>query len=187
MSTSEILLCPKCRHPLNEDARSWFCHFPFCGFSIPKLIRQRIISREIVGQLCSAGITGMIQGFQKRGSNDTFPALLRLGVDFKVHIELGRKTDIPCPLCGANILKTDKGFLCSSAACSLVVRSEFYGKHLTDVQMQNIVITGSSGIVNGFVSRKNGSTFSAEIVCEVTPVGGRLRFKFPDRLVETKV
>lgn len=85
-----------------------------------------------------------------------------------------------CPVCKkGDVIKGKNGhFFCGDykeTECKFYV-GEILGKKITDTQVKNLIEKGNSGLVKGFLSKKN-TKFDANLVIE----GDRVTFKFDEK------
>jgi len=73
----------------------------------------------------------------------------------------------PCPQCKEGVVhKTPKGAGCSRwrEGCKFSVWAEQYGKKLTEAQIKELVVSGRTGVIKGFVSKAKGTSYDARLV-----------------------
>ncbi len=188
MTTQTIPPCPVCNGPISELDDGWLC--TNCEFGIPRMIRQKVLDRcDIVGIIIN-GRSRLIPGFQMPGTTQTFDGVIVLEKN-SVRLLPGESTNMKCPKCGEEIYRFTRGFRCGRIAeCGFVVYDQFAGLTLSEEQMRDIIVKGNSGLIDGFISKKNGSQFSAMIVVddgktEKDPKkwymgGGCLKLEYPE-------
>ena len=69
---------------------------------------------------------------------------------------------LKCPKCGnGEIIKGRAAWGCSlyRKSCDFIIPMEFFGKKLTQKQVETLVLKGKTGSLNGF-KNEDGSTFS---------------------------
>ncbi|EEW3541418.1 type IA DNA topoisomerase [Escherichia coli] len=81
----------------------------------------------------------------------------------------------PCPSCGKQIVIRSKGYFCTG--CEFKIWKNFYGKALSDKQVETLVTKGITGELKGFVSSKTNKNFSAKVKL-VDKTAGKLGFEF---------
>ena len=70
----------------------------------------------------------------------------------------------PCPKCkSGNVVIYPKITKCQNENCGLTVWRSIAKKELTDGQLADLLTSGQTAIIKGFVSSKTGSTFEAAI------------------------
>jgi DNA topoisomerase-1/DNA topoisomerase-3 len=170
------LICPKCNNSLKPFRQGYTCSNRNCAFWVPREIRQRMLSEEIVKELITEKETGVIHGFHKRGYSQTFAARLYITDEWKIKIRLADETDFQCPRCKGKLLRFESGYKCiNENDCSYVLWNYFGGKKLTEEQINTLLTEKRTEIIKGFISRKNGKKYSARIVMGDK---GNLRFEF---------
>lgn len=105
-----------------------------------------------------------------------------------------------CPKCGGNIVPYRKvkdkdgnklpaaktGYRCTTKGCAVIISDKINGKKLAPSIIKKLMTTGTTGILNGFISSKTGNKFSAEIVTERGEDGkmtGKFKFQLPERKI----
>lgn len=83
-----------------------------------------------------------------------------------------------CPLCGEPIKKWSNNYGCSGYknGCSFSVSANICGKQITIKEVNQLIETGRTDKLNGFVSPKKGTQFSARLKLE----NGKAVFDFTD-------
>ncbi len=81
-----------------------------------------------------------------------------------------------CPLCGKDVKRTRFGYGCSGyrEGCKFSVSNLICNRVISVENIRKILENGSSELISGFVSKKNGKEFSAKLVLE----DGKVVFKF---------
>ncbi|MBR2452566.1 MAG: topoisomerase C-terminal repeat-containing protein [Clostridia bacterium] len=81
-----------------------------------------------------------------------------------------------CPLCGKDVKRTRFGYGCSGYrdGCKFSVNNVICSKVISVENIRKILEGGSSELISGFISKKNGKEFSAKLVLE----DGKVVFKF---------
>lgn len=87
-----------------------------------------------------------------------------------------------CPKCGGEIRENNKAYGCSNwkendGSCKVTIWKEICGRAITPEEAKQLLTTGETDVLDGFVSRKTGKTFSAKLVFR----DGRAQFEFPPR------
>ncbi len=81
-----------------------------------------------------------------------------------------------CPICGENVVRTRFGYGCSGyrEGCKFSSGNIICGRVISIENMRSLLKTGSTPLIEGFVSKKSGKEFSAKLQIE----NGRVVFKF---------
>ncbi len=178
-NSENLLVCPKCSNTMRAFNLGYSCTGSECTFWVPREIRQKVLSKDVVKELLENRKTGDIKGFHKRGNSQTFSASLYITDQWKIKLRLAGETDLICPACGKLLIHFERGYKCvDEENCNYVLWDQFGGKPLTEELMKTILIEKKTDIIKGFISRKNGKRFSARIVMGDK---GMLRFEFEDR------
>lgn len=86
-----------------------------------------------------------------------------------------QRLDSPCPSCGKHIVIRPKGYFCTG--CEFKIWSEFYGKKITQAQVEKLVKSGKTDLIKGF-KKKSGGTYDTVLVLEDKKTG---KLGFPAR------
>ncbi|MCF0220981.1 MAG: topoisomerase C-terminal repeat-containing protein, partial [Fibrobacter sp.] len=70
---------------------------------------------------------------------------------------------IPCPKCKQPMEIAPWGYVCKNAECGLKIGHTIAGRTLSHAEMQNLLSTGETPVLDGFVSKKSGKNFSARL------------------------
>lgn len=180
--TIEPLVCPKCGKRMYPFYLGRKCSNKECTFWIPREIRQKVLTDEIMKELVENRETGFIHGFHKRGYSQTFGARLYISENWKIKFRLNDESDIKCPKCNAKmVVRFERGYRCEDEEkCGFILWNRFGGKQLTEEQMVMLLTERKTGVIKGFISKKNGKKYSARIVISEE---GALRVNFDDKKV----
>ncbi len=187
--------CPKCGGgPFKEDYRTYTC--AGCALRIWKSMAGREFEPEEIRTLLTEGKVGPLDGFRSKMGR-AFSAIIKLGEDFKPQfdfdngdtkqaVDLTGATPIaPCPVCKkGTVFETDSAFICENAAaeaktCDLRIGKVILQKQLPTAQIQKLLTTGKTDLINGFVSKKGkGKSFSAHLTLDAK---GKIGWEFAAR------
>lgn len=164
--SSQQFHCPKCGSLMHSFRMGLHCPDKQCGFWVPRSIRQKMLTPVVVHQLLTNRKTDVIPGFQKRGNNQIFSASLYISDNWKIKLRVDGESNIVCPRCKSFFLRrTEQGYAClNEQRCGFVLWEHFGGKKLTQQQMLTILIERKTELINGFISKKNGTSFSARLI-----------------------
>lgn len=94
------------------------------------------------------------------------------------------RTLCPCPKCkSGNVVIYQKVAKCQNETCGLTVWRSIAKKELTDGQLTDLLTSGQTSLIKGFVSSKTGSTFEAAIKFDADY---KTVFEFPQKKVGSK-
>lgn len=94
------------------------------------------------------------------------------------------RTLCPCPKCkSGNVVIYQKVAKCQNETCGLTVWRPIAKKELTDGQLTDLLTSGQTALIKGFVSSKTGSTFEAVIKFDADY---KTVFEFPQKKVGSK-
>lgn len=85
-----------------------------------------------------------------------------------------------CPLCGKAVRRTSFGYGCEGYkdGCQFSIRMKILGKTLPLSAVKELLMTGRTPLLSGFVSQKSGKSFDAYLTLGE---GGKVNFDFPKR------
>lgn len=90
----------------------------------------------------------------------------------------------PCPKCkSGNVIIYQKVAKCQNENCGLTVWRSIAKKELTDGQLTDLLNSGQTAVIKGFVSSKTGSTFEAAVKFDADY---KTVFEFPQKKVGSK-
>ncbi len=90
----------------------------------------------------------------------------------------------PCPKCkSGNVVIYQKVAKCQNETCGLTIWRSIAKKELTDGQLTDLLTSGQTALIKGFVSSKTGSTFEAVIKFDADY---KTVFEFPQKKVGSK-
>ena len=90
----------------------------------------------------------------------------------------------PCPKCkSGNVIIYQKVAKCENETCGLTVWRSIAKKELTDGQLTDLLNSGQTAFIKGFVSSKTGSTFEAAVKFDADY---KTVFEFPQKKVGSK-
>jgi DNA topoisomerase-3 len=200
-------VCPKCGAHVFENGMNYACEKAArkegCDFRTGKVILQRTIEPEQIRKLLASGKTDLLDKFiSKKGR--PFKAYLvykegRVGFEFEPRearsktpakkAEPAAKIDFTgkepvavCPACGGRVFETESQYICEKSQaekkpCKFKAGRIILGKEIPVEQLQKMISTGKTDLLQGFMSRK-GTLFAAYLVLEDNRKVG---FEFPPR------
>ncbi len=158
-------VCPKCQNIMVTFKLGYNCTNKNCTFWIPREIRQKVLTPNTIIELIEKKETGVIHGFHKKGSSQTFAAKLFITENWKIAIRLDGESVLECPRCNGTMYRFDKGYKCNNTLkCDYILWNRFGGKELTTDQMEKLVLEKKTEIIHGFKRKKNGKPYSAKII-----------------------
>lgn len=193
--------CPNCGGVIKENYRRFACDG--CAFSISKIPGGRQFEIPEVEQLLSERAIGPLQGFRSKMGRP-FAAILRIVPDketsnFKLEFDFGQsnpegepeEVDFSgqqalgaCPKCGGNVFEHGMNYVCENTPArkcdfrsgKVILRQEIHRE-----QMQKLLTTGRTDLLDAFVSNRNGRRFKAFLVRQPD---GKVGFEFAPRAVK---
>ncbi|WXJ84385.1 DNA topoisomerase 3 [Moorella thermoacetica] len=162
--------CPLCGREVMEYPRSYGCsgYKEGCKFTIWKEIAGKKITPGQAKELLEKGKTAIIKGFKSKAGKK-FDAALVLGEGGKINFEFAAERSHEalgkCPLCGQDVIESQKGYGCSGwkEGCKFVIWKDIAGKKITAGQAKELLQKGRTGMIKGFKS-KNGKEFDAALI-----------------------
>lgn len=159
---TEIGKCPVCGKPVLEFPKGYGCSgYPDCKFSIPKMIAGKTLTEAHIKNLIQHGTTGRISGFKSRLGRPFASTLIIK--DGKVQWEpFEQNTEMKCPKCGKNLVKTPMTYKCPDADCGFTLWLSIGGKILSDKNVNDLLNGKQTDIIKG-IKKKNGEKFDAKL------------------------
>ncbi len=192
--------CPKCGGEIRERYKAFQCIK--CDFSLWKIISSRLFESQEVETLIRDRVIGPLQGFRSKMGRP-FAAVLRLTPEFKIEFDFGQdkrdENGTPvemdftgqepvgkCPKCQNRVFEAPMSFICEKAVganktCDFRVGKVILQQPIERLQMQKLVETGKTDLLQKFVSKK-GRPFKAFLVIKDGAVG----FEFEPRPARAK-
>ncbi|MGE0556907.1 MAG: DNA topoisomerase III [Burkholderiales bacterium] len=192
--------CPRCGKVVKENYRRFACES--CEFSISKTPGGRQFELDEVETLLRERTIGPLQGFRSKMGRP-FAAILRIVPDkendnFKLEFDFGQNNDDEaedidfsgqqplgaCPKCGGRVYEHGMNYLCENTPAKkcdfrsgkVILRQEIHRE-----QMEKLLASGRTDLLDGFVSNRNGRRFKAFLVKQPD---GKVGFEFAPRAVK---
>ena len=190
--------CPKCGAVIKENYRRFQCQK--CDFSLPTFLSSRFMEPEEVERLIREKQLGPLQGFRSRQGRP-FAAIIRLNAEHKLEFDFGNQpkdgdgaaaqpVDFTgkeplgkCPKCGGRVFENGMNYTCEHAVglerkCDFRVGSIILQQPVAPAQVQKLLATGKTDLLDKFISKRNGRAFKAFLVLDK---GGKVGFEFEKR------
>ena len=84
--------------------------------------------------------------------------------------------ELLCPVCGSPLRKGPKAWNCTSDSCDFHIFLSMLSHTLTDKEVSALISKGKTPVINNFVSKKTGKTFSASL--KLDPADNSISFSF---------
>src|SRR5688572_12860887 len=177
-----------------------------CDFRSGMIILQQPVDREQMKKLLTNRKTDLLEKFISKRTGRPFKAFLALDKDGKPTFEFlpkpakGEKTRVKrekppkvdftgkqpigkCPNCKSNVFETETDYLCEksqadSRPCKFKCGKVILQQPIDSTQIQKLLTTGKTDLLEKFVSAKSGRPFKAYLVVDDT---GKTGFEFPPR------
>lgn len=179
-----------------------------CGFSFTKIPAGRAFELEEVEQFLRDKRIGPLQGFRSK-AGWPFTAELALKFDedeknWKLEFDFGDEQDPaetgelidfssqeslgPCPKCGARVFEWGKNYLCEKSvptqeqptpSCDFKSGQIILQQPIEREQMQKLLATGKTDLLDKFVSMRTRRAFKAFLVWDAE--AGKVNFEFEPR------
>lgn len=183
--------CPKCGGEVHERYREFQCVNPQCDFAMRKALSGRMFEYEEAERLIREKQIGPLQGFRSK-TGKPFAAVLKLNAELKIEFDFGEsqrssqdkiaEIDFSgqeplgkCPVCGNRVFEGSMEYLCEKGdfrSGKIILQQS-----VERAQMQKLLETGKTDLLDKFVSRKTGRAFKAFLVVKEGKVG----FEFEPR------
>jgi len=189
--------CPHCGGTIKENYRRFACEA--CEFSITKVPGGRQFEIEEVELLLRERTIGPLQGFRSKMGRP-FAAILRIVPDkennnLKLEFDFGQNNDDeaeeidfsgqqalgPCPKCKGQVYEHGMNYLCENTPakkCDFRSGKVILRQEIQREQMEKLLSTGRTDLLDGFFSNRNGRRFKAFLVKQPD---GKVGFEFAPR------
>ncbi|AGF48731.1 DNA topoisomerase III [Candidatus Kinetoplastidibacterium galati] len=179
--------CPKCGGKFAENYRRYSCLQ--CDFSISKHPGSRTFELQEVEDLLKIKI-GPLDNFISK-SFRSFSATLYINKDWKLEFDFGQNNDDVifntseqeilgcCPKCSSNIFENKSSYICANninedKKCDFRINKNILHQEISKDQMIKLLSTGSTNLLDGFISAKTKRKFKAYLILN----NGKISFKF---------
>ncbi|MGV3627103.1 MAG: DNA topoisomerase III [Betaproteobacteria bacterium] len=192
--------CPHCGGTIKENYRRFACEA--CEFSITKVPGGRQFEIEEVELLLRERTIGPLQGFRSKMGRP-FAAILRIAPDkennnFKLEFDFGQNNDAeaeeidfsgqqalgPCPKCKGLVYEHGMNYLCENTPakkCDFRSGKVILRQEIQREQMEKLLSSGRTDLLDGFFSNRNGRRFKAFLVRQPD---GKVGFEFAPRVAK---
>lgn len=188
--------CPKCGGVVKENYRRFACSS--CDFSISKIPGGRAFELPEIETLLSEKTFGPVDGFRSKMGRP-FVASLKITADHKLEFDFGNSPDAEganepvdfsnqtalgsCPKCNANVFVHGNSYVCEKSvgpapSCDFRTGMMILQQTISPEQVQKLLATGKTDLLDGFVSARTRRKFKAYLV--KTPEG-KIGFEFEAR------
>ena len=188
--------CPKCGGVVKENYRRFACSS--CDFSISKIPGGRAFELPEIETLLSEKTFGPVDGFRSKMGRP-FVASLKITADHKLEFDFGNSPDAEganepvdfsnqtalgsCPKCNANVFVHGNAYVCEKSvgpgpSCDFRTGMMILQQTISPEQVQKLLATGKTDLLDGFVSARTRRKFKAYLV--KTPEG-KIGFEFEAR------
>lgn len=156
--------CLKCGGPLTENDKGFICTKE-CGFVVYKVIAGKTLPPKAVDDLFKYGSSGWVEGFTKKDTSDTFSACIEIRPpEYRPAYVFTDTQKTACPICKGVMEEFFKGIKCQNEECGFIIWNNVSGKAIAQSQINKLLSDGKTDKLDGFISAKNGKTFSAYLV-----------------------
>ncbi len=191
--------CPKCGGEVKETYKKFQCSNEQCDFGFWKILAGRQLEAPEVEELIRNKVVGPLHGFRSRMGRP-FSALIKLTPEFKTALDFGQNDRTaesaaepvdftgkepvgPCPKCRARVFENGMNYVCENAVgpnrtCTFRSNAVILQQAIDRVQMAKLLTAGKTGLLEKFISKRNGRPFKAHLVLED---GGKIGFEFAPR------
>ncbi len=192
--------CPKCGGEIHENYKKFQCQK--CDFGLWKIVAGRQLEIPEVEELIAKGQVGPLAGFRSKLGRP-FDAAIKLNAELKPEFDFGPDranagaTAAPvdftgqepvgeCPKCHRRVFELTTHYVCEASVgpdrtCTFRAGKLILKQPLERAQMQKLLATGKTDLLDKFVSKK-GRLFKAFLVVKDGGVG----FEFQPRAAKPK-
>jgi DNA topoisomerase III len=190
--------CPNCGSTVKENYRRFACES--CGFSISKVPGGRQFELEEVETLLRERTIGPLQGFRSKMGRP-FAAILRIVEDkdnsnLKLEFDFGQNSGDDeieevdfsdkhalgnCPKCKGQVYEHGMNYVCENTprkSCDFRSGKVILRQEIQPAQMEKLLQSGRTDLLDGFISNRNGRRFKAFLVKQPD---GKIGFEFAPR------
>ncbi|MDR2614462.1 MAG: DNA topoisomerase III, partial [Candidatus Accumulibacter sp.] len=193
--------CPKCGGKIQETYRKFQCQS--CDFSLWKIVAGRQCEAAEIERLLSERVVGPLTGFRNKMGRP-FEAIIRLNdelqpefvfdqdagggsgddeIDFSQQEPLGQ-----CPKCAARVFENGRVYVCEKAvgkikSCDFRSGKVILQQPVDRAQMTQLLETGRTDLLTGFISARTRRKFSAFLV---RGADGKIGFEFEKKEARRK-
>jgi DNA topoisomerase III len=189
--------CPKCGGTVKENYRRFACDK--CDFSISKIPGSRQFEVAEVETLLTERTIGPLQGFRSKMGRP-FAAILKLTSEHKLEFDFGQdqggedgqgepidfstKTSLGnCIKCSGGVFELGMAYACQNAVgpsknCDFRSGKVILQQEISPEQMQKLLSTGKTDLLDGFVSSRTRRKFKAYLI---KGDKGKVEFAFEPR------
>lgn len=166
-SADAQLVCPRCKegHMLKGKSAYGCSRFKEgCNTIIKFEFMGKKLTDKQIEQLILKGKTSKIKGFTD--GDQKVNGKVKLNDAFQPELEMDAPEEWKCPVCGqGTVIKGKSAYGCNNFknGCSLRIAFEYYGKQLTEKQVEALVLKGKTPKIKGFTHPKTGESFDARI------------------------
>lgn len=193
--------CPKCGGEVHERYRDFQC--VKCDFSVRKILCGRLFEAQEIEQLIRDHQIGPLQGFRSKMGRP-FAAVLKLNAENKTEFDFGpdqrngdgaaAEVDFTgqepvgqCPKCHHRVFETAMRYICEKSvgpdrSCDFRVGKIILQQPIERAQVQKLLSTGKTDLLDKFISQKKGRPFKAFLTLKDGGVG----FEFEPRTGKRK-
>ena len=191
----EDVVCPMCGGQIQKTSFGYGCmnydqqNPQSCRFAIGTLAGRDLTETQVKA-LLTDGRTETIRGFKSK-TGKKFDACVALETDetgrkylkFDFdHVEVKKRKDVVCPLCGGDIVQTAFGYGCANykkddpESCRFSI-GKMGEKTLNEAQVKQLLTEGRTATIRGFKS-KTGKKFDARIALKKDESGKVIGLKY---------
>ncbi len=192
--------CPVCGNQVKENYRRFAC--THCDFSITKNPGGRNLETEEAEELLRNRSIGPLTGFISKLGRP-FSAILRLTDENKLEFDFGQNNDEDkeeidfstlkalgkCPKCATgHIYDVGMNYICDQSnnqdkPCDFKSGKVILQQEISSEQMQKLLETGKTDLLENFVSNRTNRKFKAYLVLDNK---GKIGFEFEERGAASK-
>jgi len=161
------LSCPKCKEGQMLKGKSAYGCSRFkegCTTVIKFEFMGKKLTDKQIEQLIQKGKTSKIKGFNS--GDQKVEGKIKFNSEFQPELEVEQPESWTCPVCKkGTVIKGKAAYGCDNFrnGCQLRVAFEYYGKKLSDKQVEALVLKGKTPKIKGFTHPKTGESFDARL------------------------
>jgi len=187
--------CPKCGGQVKENYRRFAC--TQCDFSITKIPAGRALETAEAETLLTTSALGPLDGFRSKMGRP-FVASLKITPEHKLEFDFGNASDEDdatpidfsdktslgaCPKCSSQVFPHGSAYVCEKSVgpdkrCDFRTGMMILQQTIAPEQIQKLLSTGKTDLLDGFVSARTRRKFKAYLV---KTGEGKIGFEFEAR------
>ncbi len=162
--------CPLCGGTIVRGDKAYACDNESCTFRVGLHICRRAVTPAEVTQILEQGHTEVLDGFISKNNRRFSSALMlkegKVVFDMEESHEGETLRGVKCPVCGKKMVYSRFGYACSVKKCGFSMGRTILKRKMTEEELAAFCERGITPLLEGFVSKNNGTQFSAYLALQ---------------------